>query len=178
MLTLTWSLWRNSLPLPALWARGPSGRMAFGRFILASFFVMFFCIVFSCIYDGSWPPFWCHFQCLLHYFFEHRFYMDLSSIMQRISCIVWIGFLLPWSYVQLVKPSKTGAFTLLLHGLPFRKHIFFQNVRDIWRCSWRCSLLHQSMLGSFWLIWASKLKFVRYRISNNFLVCCLTPFGN
>ena len=46
--TLTWSLRRNSLPLPALRAQGPSGRIAFWRLIFASFFVMFFCIVFSC----------------------------------------------------------------------------------------------------------------------------------
>ena len=44
--TLTWSLQRNSLPPPALQARGPSGRIAFLRFIFALFFVMFFWIVF------------------------------------------------------------------------------------------------------------------------------------
>ena len=73
--TLTWSLRRNSLPLPALRAQGPvtagpgpSGRIAFWRLIFASFFVIFFCIVFSCFFDGFGSPFWLHVGIIFHVF--------------------------------------------------------------------------------------------------------------
>ena len=78
----------------------PLEPVAFERFIFALLFLMFFCIVFHHVVDGFRPPFWRHFPCLLHHFFEHRFYMDLSSTLQGILymlCNISVHFCRPTS---------------------------------------------------------------------------------
>ena len=94
--TLTWSLRRNSLPLPALRAHGPLWAHSFLALnfciivrdvFLYSFFMFCWWILMSIL-----DPCWHHFPCFLHDCFEHRFYMDFSSILQGFLYVFWSIF--------------------------------------------------------------------------------------
>ena len=140
---LIWSLRRNSLPLPALRAHGPlhsglgpSRPMAFWRFIFASFFVMCFCIVFSCFlmdfdlhFGAMLASFSMFFALLFRASILHGFVINFGRIF-----IYFLKYFCS-SCIQLAKPSETLVFTLLLHSLHFRKHMFFHYFLNMFRCS-------------------------------------------
>ena len=75
------SLRRNSLPLPALQALGPVRSHSFGtlHFCIIFRYVLLYRFFMYCwwIPTSILAPCWHHFLFCLHYFFEHRFYMDL-----------------------------------------------------------------------------------------------------
>ena len=84
--TLTWSLRRIFLPLPALRAQGPLQAHSFWTLhfctIVRDDFLYRLFMYFRWIPISNLAPCWHYFPCVLHYFFEHLFYTDMSSILQ------------------------------------------------------------------------------------------------
>ena len=157
----------------------PFGSIAFGRFIFRDVFSYSF----LCIFDGIWLPFW-HVGVIFHVFCITFSGIDLHGFIIKFCKESYICFEIfcwfPWSYIQMAKPSKTLAFTLLLHGLHFRKHMFFYNCRDMFRCSLFASFVVKLCTNDSVILiwfWHKSWRFFRYRISNCFLVCFSTPFG-
>ena len=125
-------------------------------------------------------PRWRHFPCLFHYFSEHRFFMYLSSILQGnlyFGGSITVDFRRPASNWRNHKNhvfSNTSAYFTLSQTHVFSlisRHVSLQFVSII--C---CYILHQCWRHCG-MILASKLKFFRYRLFNNFLMCFSTPFG-
>ena len=138
--TLTWSLRRNSLPLPARRAHmNTSVSGAFGRFIFHHFswcvFVLLFHVFWMDLdlhFGGMLASFSMFFAWLFRASILHWFFINFA----RISiCFLKYFCWFPWSYIQLAKASKTRVFTLLLHSLHFRKHMFFHYFLGMFRCS-------------------------------------------
>ena len=78
----------------------------------------------------------------LYYFFGHRFYMDLSSVLQVFSCIC-CKILLIFMVLHPIGETKNKIiFTILLRDLPFLKHMLFDNCRDMFRCSFFAPEFH------------------------------------
>ena len=155
--TLTWGLRRNSLSLLALQAQGPSGRIAFWRFIFALFVLMFFVLFLHVLLmdvDTSiWVPCWRHFPCFLHYFFENRFYMDLLSILQANLYIVWsisVDFRRPTSNWR--NPQKHLFLDYFCIVYTFANTCFFINSETCFAavCLHNLLLYFAPMLASFW----------------------------
>ena len=141
--TLTWSLRRNSLPLPALRAhwplRAPPSEWLFGASFLHHFS---YCFLYSLFMFVWWiliyilAPCWHHFQCFLHDCFEHRFYMDFSSILQGFLYVFWsisVGSHGPTSnWRKLQKHLFLNYFCIVY---TFANTCFFYSFRDMFRCS-------------------------------------------
>ena len=65
---LTWSLRRNSLPLPALQAQGPVRAHSFLALHFCIIFRDVFLYFFFMFFDGFRPPFWRHVGIIFHVF--------------------------------------------------------------------------------------------------------------
>ena len=98
--------------------------------VMLASFSMFFALLFrASILDGTVINFARICMCFLKYF-------------------CWF----PWSYIQLAKALKTLVFTLLLHSLHFRKHMFFIVFETCFAavCLHNLLLYFAPMLASFW----------------------------
>ena len=166
--TLTWSLWRNSLPLPALRARAPSGPMALGRFIFRDIFLYRSSIIF----DGFRFPLWLHvgviFRVVCITFSSIDFTWNCCQFCKEMYTIVGVFLLIfmvlnlcnCWSIFVVFHGTTSNwrnpHFFLFLHNFcivyTFANTCLFHNFRDMFRCS----LLHHlllyvsPMLESFW----------------------------
>ena len=97
------------------------------------------CFLYSC-FMYSWSmltsilaPCWHHFPYFLHDCFEHRFYMDLSSILQGFVYVCWsivVDFHGPTSNWRI--PQKHLFLIYFCIVYTFAISCLFQNFRDIW----------------------------------------------
>ena len=134
---LTWSLRRNSFRHSG--PKDPSGLIAFGRFIFASFFVMCFYIVFSCFFYGFRLLFWRHVGVTFHVFCITFSSIDFTRICHQLCKELYIFFEVFLLISVVLRPIgetfKNTWCYLLSHSLHFRRHMFFHNFRDMFRCS-------------------------------------------
>ena len=129
-----------------------------------SFLALNFCIIFRDVFlycffmffDGFRLPFWRHVGVIFHVFC-----ITFSSIDFRRNCIQFCKDLYVFFEVFLLismvlhpigEASKTIVFTLLLHSLHFRKHMFFYCFRDMFRCSLFAPfvVIFCTNVGAFW----------------------------
>ena len=90
--TLTWSLQRNSLPLPALRAQGPSGRIALWRLIFASLFFVCFFHIFLINFDLHCGTMLASFSMFFALLFRASILDGTVIIFARFVCDFWIIF--------------------------------------------------------------------------------------
>ena len=161
---------------------GPSERMAFWRFIFASFFGVFVLFFHVCLMDFD-----LHFGAMLASFSMFVALLFRASILHGFVINFGRMFIYFLKYFFCFRrpasnwrnPQKHLFLNDFCIVYTFASTCLFHNCRDMFRCS----LLHHlllhfgSMLASFWYKFRIKLKFFRYKLSNNSLVCFPIPFG-
>ena len=134
--TLTWSLQRNSLPLPALRAHGPIRAYSFLALNFCTIFRDVFLYCFFMFFDGFRPPFWRHVGVIFHVFCITFSSIGSTWIFHQF-CKDFYMFFEVFLLISMVLHPIGESFknTCFYITFAFRKHMFFYSFRDMFRCS-------------------------------------------